>query len=323
VAQRSGVDTSMIFADQAPALLWKDVLDAAARDGLTRTLVTDVVGALKPTSPARPFLADLLAGTPTPVSGEARGADGEPRFLHADDEVTEPESLLYQDDLTVEIGRLPALVAALQRLVALAPAVCKLTVDVAGSGQYGTAFRVGDDLLLTNWHVVHRRADGTPATAVTAEFGFEDDGRGGVLAGVPVRCDAAGIVSDEADDWAIVHAAEPLRPEWPTVALGDAAEPKLGSPAFIVQHPLGARKRVGIVRNTVSFVDDRIVHYLTDTQDGSSGAPVFDAEGRLIALHHAGGRPQEVIGKPPLRKNEGIRAARIAAALRERGVAVP
>jgi len=66
-----------------------------------------------------------------------------------------------------------------------------------------------------------------------------------------------------------------------------------------------------------------VVHYLTDTQEGSSGAPVFDAQGKLIALHHAGGRPQEVAGRAPLKKNEGIRISRIVAGLTAQGVVFP
>jgi Trypsin-like peptidase domain len=89
----------------------------------------------------------------------------------------------------------------------------------------------------------------------------------------------------------------------------------LGEGAFVIQHPLGGRKRVAIVRNQASFVDDRVVHYLSDTQAGSSGSPVFNADGRLIALHHAGGRPQVVTGKDPVLKNEGIRIPRVAAGL--------
>jgi V8-like Glu-specific endopeptidase len=77
------------------------------------------------------------------------------------------------------------------------------------------------------------------------------------------------------------------------------------------------------VRNQVSSFDDRVLHYLTDTQQGSSGSPVFDAQGRLIGLHHAGGTPQQVIGKPPMAKNEGIRIPRVVAGLQAQNVDAP
>jgi hypothetical protein len=322
VGQRSGIDTSWIFGEQAPLLVWKKILDEAAAAGLTRTLVQDVHGRLHPNSPLRPFIEDLLADRPIRISGEPRTADGAPEFVQDTDEVSEPEALLYRDDLTIQIGRLPALVTTLQRLVALAPAVCKLTVDIGGDGQYGTAFQFGPGLLLTNWHVLHRRSDGTPATVVTAEFGFEDDGHGGILTATAVPCDIGTIVSDEADDWAVIRAEHALTDAWPIVMLSEHAAPTKASSAFVIQHPRGERKRVGIIRNQVSFFDDRVVHYLTDTQVGSSGSPVFDEQARPIALHHAGGRPQEVVGKPPLRKNEGIRISRIVEGLRARKVLV-
>jgi hypothetical protein len=49
---------------------------------------------------------------------------------------------------------------------------------------------------------------------------------------------------------------------------------------------------------------------------------VFDSQGRLIGLHHVGGRPQEVAGKP-FKKNEGIRIQRVIAGLAAAGIAVP
>jgi V8-like Glu-specific endopeptidase len=186
------------------------------------------------------------------------------------------------------------------------------TVRAGATEQYGTGFRIGPDLLLTNWHVVHGKIDQAPASQITAEFGFEDDSTGRPVAGTTIVCDTAIAAMDQDDDWAVVRTVEALQPHWPVVDLDRAVKPNRNDSAFIIQHPLGHRKRVGFVRNQVSYVDDRIVQYLTDTDVGSSGAPVSNAEGRLIALHHAGGRPQEVADKPPIRKNEGILISRIS-----------
>ncbi len=288
LAKRAEVDTTWIFDQQAIAPLWKDILEAAAPAHRLRPLVRDAHDRLLEDNPARAFLAELLADRLPPISAEPRNADGTPPFVHDDDTITEAEALLFQDDLTVPIGRLSGLIGTLQKLVTLAPAVCKLTVDINGYGQYGTGFRIGEDLLLTNWHVLHRRSDRAPATTLTAEFGFEDDGQGKPLAPHLVSCDAAGVADDEADDWAVVRTLDPLDSAWPIVKLSEAAAPTRTGSAFIIQHPPGQSKRVGFVRNQVSYFDERVVQYLTDTQIGSSGSPVVDAQGRPIALHHRG-----------------------------------
>ncbi len=71
-------------------------------------------------------------------------------------------------------------------------------------------FRIGKDLLLTNWHVLHRKSDDKRASAVVAEFGYEDDGLGGSRTAKPVKCDPATIVTDKADDWAVSVYPSPL-----------------------------------------------------------------------------------------------------------------
>lgn len=70
----------------------------------------------------------------------------------------------------------------------------------------------------------------------------------------------------------------------------------------------------------ITAVTDDRVQYLTDTQPGSSGAPVFDSQCRLIALHHRGGTPTQKTGKAPLTKNQWVRISRVHAALVAQGL---
>jgi hypothetical protein len=305
VAQRAGVAMTEIDDGQAVSYIWAEILDHVAPRGLLEDLVRSGRDLLPPASPRRSLFDDLLDGRQIRTDGAPRDRDGAPAFISGTDEVYEREALLYHDDLTMGIGEVPGLITTLGRLLERAPGVCKLTVAVPGGRREGTAFRIGDDLLLTNWHVL------AGATTVTAEFEYEDDGEGGLRAAAIVRTDVASIQGDEADDWAVIRAVDRLEARWPIIALSEAAEPREGTSAYIIQHPGGQRKRLGFVRNQIAGLDERVVHYLTDTETGSSGAPVFDAAGRLIALHHAGGRPREVFGRPPTVKNEGIRIERI------------
>jgi len=250
------------------------------------------------------FLDALLAGDTPVLESEPRGNLGKPEFITGTDEIFEPEALLFRDDLTLPIGRIPWLVGVLEKLQALAPAVCRLEVSGGGVWKHGTGFRIAHDLLLTNYHVL--TISGGKLAQAVAEFGFDDDGRGGGKTSTAVRCDVASVRADRAGDWGVIRVMDSLPDGIPIIRLSEAATPLLNDPAFVVQHPGGTRKRVGFVRNQIINITDRVIHYLTDTQSGSSGAPVFDDMGRLIALHHAGGRPQEVAGKPAIQKNEGI-----------------
>jgi hypothetical protein len=318
VAQAAAINTATIFPDQGAFFLWKDVLDEGAGAMRNRDLVT-LVATHNDRNPRTAFLRALLAETAQPVPGEYQPRDqvGAPRFIEASDQVSELEALLFHDDLTLEFGRIPWLVGVLGGLRKIGAAVCKLHSKRPGTSQLGTGFRISDDRLLTNWHVVHFGGD---AISVDAEFGFEDDGSGGGLPSTAFSCDVSTIVGDANLDWAVIRVAAPLPETIPTISLAQAATPLVGSPAFIVQHPGGERKRIGYVRNQVTEVTDQVMQYLTDTQAGSSGSPVLDGDCRLIGLHHAGGRPQEVAGRPPLRKNEGVRIPPIVAALTQHGI---
>lgn len=315
-AQKAQISTGRVNFSQAPTFAWIELVDLACVEGRLRDLV-QVALADFPRSPWKTLLQDLLADRPPVVDPEPRGGDGSASFIHADDEVTEHEALLFHDDLTLPSGKLPGLIDALQRLLPVLPAVCRLEVQVQGGLGSGTGFRIGTELVLTNWHVLRPKT--LEAQAVTATFGYEDGPGGNGMAGVACAGDVASIMGEAVDDWAVIRI--PGMPDDASILpLGHGAGARLNGPAFVIQHPCGQRKRVAYTRNTITFSDERVVHYLSDTQGGSSGSPVFDEQGRVIALHHAGGRPQEVSGQPPLKKNEGIAIARVLAGLGRHGI---
>ena len=320
VALKAGLNQAMLNPDQPAYLLWMDILSMSATTGKTAALVKEVASQ-NPTSPRRPFFDALINDQPIVRDSQPRTQDGDAIFLAGSTVVSEPEALLFHDDLTMTIGRVPWLIGVLQRLQTMAPSVCRLETTIPGDQQYGTGFRIADDLLLTNWHVVNYGA--TAATAVVAEFGYEDDAQGKPLTMTPVNCDPAPVAGNKADDWAVVRVQSPLAATIPTVKLSTGVAPVVSTPAFIIQHPAGQRKRVAFVRNQITEVVGQVVHYLSDTQAGSSGAPVLDDQGRIVALHRAGGVPQEVAGRPPLKKNEGVLISHVAQAIAAAGIAIP
>ena len=84
------------------------ILEKTAAKGTTTDLVKDLL-AQHPRNRKAPFLKALIEDqkvvvSPEPVSG-------------FDPTVTEPEALLFTDDLTMAAGRIPNLIATLQRLL--------------------------------------------------------------------------------------------------------------------------------------------------------------------------------------------------------------
>jgi hypothetical protein len=268
------------------------------------------------------FLQRILVDPPEtiPVDAERTTSSGAPQFLRGTAILADQEALLFHDDLMITVESIPRLSALLTRLSEVAGSVCLIRTASPGLEQHGTGFRIGDNLVLTNWHVLHF-AD-SPTTAVEVRFHYDDDGTGQPRPTLPLRGDLATIAGDATDDWVIIRLVDAIPADVPITSLVDIAEPILDEPAYIVQHPGGGTKRLAFIRNKIFYKDDKVVQYLSDTQQGSSGAPVFDKNCRLIAVHRQGGTPQAKAGKPPMKKNEGLRAGIVAAGLSARGIAI-
>lgn len=169
-----------------------------------------------------------------------------------------------------------------------------LVVARHGSGppQYGTGFRVGARLVLTNHHVVH--TDAGTVCNISLIPGYETPWEGeykhhsefmSISGTVSVRCSER-VSGSAARDWALLECSELLPTGVGSVSLSNLGAPTQDQPAFIVQHASARPKKIGLYRNLIRHVDADILRYHTDTEPGSSGSPVFDSSWRLIGLHY-------------------------------------
>lgn len=98
--------------------------------------------------------------------------------------------------------------------------------------------------------------------------------------------------------------ATPLVIHKKALAMADPA-PRL----YIIGHPGGRDLELSLHDNNLVACNERVIHYRTPTEPGSSGSPVFEHEDwRVIALHHKGSKAlPRIDGQPGVYEaNEGI-----------------
>lgn len=197
-------------------------------------------------------------------------------------------------------------------LMAARSVVLLRVLDESGKQGKGTGFLIAPNTILTNHHVLY--ANEKPAQRVRIWFNYERDIQGNERKVEQCEGDISTIVGDPEHDWAIIRLAKPPREKYDPLVLG-AQKPVLeGDFVYIVQHPNGEFKKIGMTHNQVVSVTDDCVQYLTDTLRGSSGAPVFNDAWHVIALHREGleGEPEE---KHPF-KNQGTHIDRVIEGLK-------
>ena len=69
---------------------------------------------------------------------------------------------------------------------------------------------------------------------------------------------------------------------------GQQGKALLGDALNIIQHPRGEMKQIVLRSNELVDLLDDFTHYVTDTEPGSSGSPVFNDQWEVVALHHSG-----------------------------------
>jgi Trypsin-like peptidase domain/Effector-associated domain 1 len=284
----AGLDPTRIAFDGTAINTWFSILEEAAKhagkiDALVATALLDY--------PDDETLRRAAEGTPPPVvegpePTDWRGPKGPAQL----EKVIGTESTLVPISY-LELGLLKARSVAKVRLA---------------DGGAGTGFLTADGVLITNNHVLSDEATARGATAI---FNYQQ-----TVTGTSAEADERALLPDEffetsaSDDWSAVRVAENPNDHWGSLAM-TPARIGVGDRVNIIQHPNGLPKQISFYSNVVVFVGADRVQYLTDTEPGSSGSPVFDRKWNVVALHHSGGWMPEPGAANPTRqyyRNEGI-----------------
>lgn len=158
---------------------------------------------------------------------------------------------------------------------------------------YGTGFMVSPNLMLTNNHVF---ASKEAAKFSLVEFDYQLDRENKPLNSILFECDPETFfVTDAALDFSLVAVRDVARDGktrisdygW-TRLIAEEGKILKGENVNIIQHPNGDYKKMVLRNNELIDLFDLYAHYITDTEQGSSGAPVFNDQWEVIALHHSG-----------------------------------
>lgn len=190
-----------------------------------------------------------------------------------------------------------------------------------GKAGLGTGWLVTQQLVFTNHHVVAARKP-NEAAATPAELRMQAEQTVGWFdylteAGTQAECQSIELVcSNPKLDYALLRLKNtpvlairsPLRiAQHPVLRQADRLN--------IVQHPGGGPLKYAIRNNFYVGQGEgpNFIRYLTDTEKGSSGSPIFDDDWFVVAMHRAARKipPESYKGETIKYHNEGIEISAI------------
>lgn len=298
----SGMKPQFIDTSGNAMDVWSNVLSEADKHSKVDELVKSVLN----TYPDNPFLKSALATKEIDYS------------LSPDIDKISKWQDVSEDTLEVlTMGRSTLLpVNFLARGVQRSKAVGKVEIKIGSNRvNVGTGFLfkvkgINDLFFITNYHVINDHKD-IGKTKVIFDYELDIDSNSIASKSFKIDENRAWYCSPVNEyDTTIMHLKDEHN-ELEPYGYIELTEVEIAKSDFvnIIQHPGGGMKQISLYHNIVTNTDARVVQYLTDTLQGSSGSPVFNSDWEVVALHHSGGGSRQ--GEPELpesikSRNEGI-----------------
>jgi hypothetical protein len=280
----------------------------ALMDQNAKWRIADVIGALRRGNPRDPDLAAFEAKWTRTIGAPEAGTRLEGMLLQA---------LAYKPG--------PQWVAELQRAFGW---VCR--IEHADDGRaIGTGFLVSDDLILTNYHVLYSRGQGSP-WPIRARFDASSSGTGKEIALdpnaiVPLEKSppggrewgASGDPTRNELDFVVVRLSERIgatsAPDGGVrghaTIESDATATDRTQPLIVLEHPEGAELQICLGTFLGINESGSRLHHNATTQRGASGSPCLSMNLKVVAIHN---------GMDTL--NTAVPMAAIASLLRGKGI---
>jgi len=151
-----------------------------------------------------------------------------------------------------------------------------------------TGFLVGPDVFLTNNHVFEDKND---AHNAKLQFNYRLTANEQIADVDEWLCDPDDMFKTNPSlDYSVVRvkSKDGKKPGevWGYLDPRHGTSVQLNQRVNVIQHPQGRFKEIAFRDNQVKLVGQNYIQYLTDTDYGSSGSPVFNDWFQVIALHN-------------------------------------
>ena len=215
-------------------------------------------------------------------------------------------------EVKVEAGELEALISTRSRYLDALLYADGLRKSIAGIGRvelngeaFGTAFLVAKNKVLTNWHVVR---DPKYLDKLTVRFGHYFSSLEKLEQGQVFKVSKLLAWKEvKVLDYALLELeGDPTSEGKFQVLSPSTIEPLEERVVNILHHPNGQPLKLSTQDNWVKKVQGDRVLYMTNTEKGSSGSPVFNDNWELVALHHSSSPVPPTNFPGNIEANEGI-----------------